>query len=63
MAYADRARVITALSDVIDSDEVARWMRSPNRMLDWRAPDDVIAAGDAELVLDLIGALGEGVIF
>lgn len=59
----DRAKVIEALNDLYRPEAHELWLGSPNLMLDGRKPHDLIEAGEAERVLDLISALCEGVIF
>lgn len=59
----DRARVVTALSELYRPEAHELWLRSPNPMLNGQKPHDLIEADEADRVLDLIQALCEGVIF
>ena len=59
----DRARVIVALNDLYRPEAHELWLRSPNPMLKGCTPHELIEAGEAERVLDLIQALCEGVVF
>lgn len=55
--------VRTAALEVYTAEGVEIWMAAPNPMLDHRAPADLVANGEGDLVLDLIAAIGEGVVF
>lgn len=46
---------------VISDDAVRPWLRSPNPGLGDRTPQDVIAAGEHQRVVNLLHALAEGV--
>ena len=53
----DYDRVHAALADIYrpEAEALDLWMRSRNPMLDHRTPNDLIAAGETERVLELIG--------
>lgn len=57
------ARVRAAAAEIYMPEGVEIWMHAANPMLDGRTPDDLVAAGEAQRVLDLLLALAEGVIF
>ena len=58
----DRDRVLAALADIYNEEGMAIWMRSANKLLGGRVPDEMIEQGDAERVLDLIAALADGAV-
>jgi hypothetical protein len=54
------ARVRAAASDVYTPEGVEIWMRSRNRLLDGRSPEQAIADGDGDRVYELVRALVDG---
>lgn len=58
------ARLLEVATELHDGDEVRamRWLKTPNRALGDRRPIDMVATQpDFERVMDLVGALEEGV--
>ncbi len=58
------ARLLEVATELHDGDEVraTRWLKTPNRALGDRRPIDMVATQpDFERVMDLVGALEEGV--
>jgi len=54
-------RSVVDLARRVMRDDAARfWMRSPNPELGYEKPLDLVAAGQYQLVLDLLLALAEG---
>ena len=46
---------------VMSDNAVSLWLRSPNPDLGYERPLELVAAGDAQRVIDLLLALAEGV--
>ena len=56
------SNAVVDLARTVMSDDAARiWLRSPNPKLGYERPLDLVAAGDTQLVIDLLLALAEGV--
>lgn len=53
--------VVELTRTVISDDAAEFWLHSPNPGLDYERPLDLVAAGDAQRVIDLLLALAEGV--
>lgn len=50
------------LAEIYKPDGMAIWMRSPNKALQGRVPEQMIAVGESSDVLDLIEALATGAV-
>lgn len=53
--------VAEAAQEVMPLSHVALWMHTPHKHLGGQSPDQTIAAGDRQRVLDLLAAMAEGV--
>ena len=57
----DSSAVVDLARTVMSDDAARLWLRSPNPDLGYERPLDLVAAGDAQRVIDLLLALAEGV--
>ena len=57
----DSSAVVDLARTVMNDDAARLWLRSPNPDLGYERPLDLVAAGDAQRVIDLLLALAEGV--
>lgn len=56
----DRAEVREAAVELIKPAFVDEWLASRNKLLGGCSPDEMVAAGDGQRVLDLIDFLASG---
>lgn len=56
------AYVAEAVAEIMPADQANLWMFTPNRLLDHDTPADRVRSGDYRSVLNLIEAIGDGVI-